>query len=73
MEQDGLGGVQAILGLVDDDGPGAVQHLVADEVLDGPWSVVIDEAENRLHTAKAVLIKLLAAPKKTAAPRRQAP
>ena len=47
--------------------------VVADEVLDGPWSVVIDEAENRLHTAKAVLIKLLAAPKKTAAPRRQAP
>ena len=33
--------------------------VVADEVLDGPWSVVIDEAENRLHTAKAVLMKLL--------------
>jgi N-acetylornithine carbamoyltransferase len=32
---------------------------VADEVLDGPWSAVIDEAENRLHTAKAVLLKLL--------------
>jgi N-acetylornithine carbamoyltransferase len=32
--------------------------VVADEVLDGPWSVVIDEAENRLHTAKAVLMKL---------------
>jgi N-acetylornithine carbamoyltransferase len=32
---------------------------VADDVLDGPWSVVIDEAENRLHTAKAVLLKLL--------------
>jgi N-acetylornithine carbamoyltransferase len=35
--------------------------VVADEVLDGPWSVVLDEAENRLHTAKAVLMHLLAA------------
>ncbi|MDE2511810.1 MAG: ornithine carbamoyltransferase, partial [Elusimicrobia bacterium] len=34
--------------------------VVADEVLDGPWSVVVDEAENRLHTAKAVLLHLLA-------------
>ncbi|MFI5345720.1 MAG: N-acetylornithine carbamoyltransferase [Elusimicrobiota bacterium] len=34
--------------------------VVADEVLDGPWSVVIDEAENRLHAAKAVLLHLLA-------------
>jgi N-acetylornithine carbamoyltransferase len=34
--------------------------VVADAVLDGPWSVVIDEAENRLHTAKAVLMHLLA-------------
>ncbi len=32
---------------------------VADEVLDGPSSVVIDQAENRLHTAKAVLMWLL--------------
>jgi len=38
--------------------------VVADEVLDGPWSVVIDEAENRLHAAKAVLLDLLS-PKKT--------
>ncbi len=43
--------------------------VVADEVLDGPWSVVIDEAENRLHTAKAVLTMLLAT-KSTAAARR---
>jgi len=33
--------------------------VVRDEVLDGPWSVVVDQAENRLHTAKAVLMKLL--------------
>ena len=50
--------------------------VVADEVLDGPWSVVIDEAENRLHTAKAVLVKLLAgthtSPKTLASPRRHA-
>ncbi|MBI5200575.1 MAG: N-acetylornithine carbamoyltransferase [Elusimicrobia bacterium] len=34
---------------------------VEDAVLDGPRSVVIDQAENRLHTAKAVLLDLLAA------------
>ncbi|MBI3552573.1 MAG: N-acetylornithine carbamoyltransferase [Elusimicrobia bacterium] len=33
--------------------------VVQDGVLDGPWSVVVDQAENRLHTAKAVLLKLL--------------
>lgn len=33
--------------------------VVRDEVLDGPWSVVVDQAENRLHTSKAVLLKLL--------------
>lgn len=46
--------------------------VVADEVLDGPWSVVVDEAENRLHTAKAVLLHLLAPDAVTAAPRRHA-
>ncbi|UPT73644.1 MAG: N-acetylornithine carbamoyltransferase [Elusimicrobiota bacterium] len=33
--------------------------VVNDDVLDGPWSVVVDEAENRLHTAKAVLLHVL--------------
>ncbi len=32
---------------------------VTDDVIDGPWSVVWDEAENRLHTAKAVLASLV--------------
>ncbi len=32
---------------------------VTDDVIDGPWSVVWDEAENRLHTEKAVLAALI--------------
>ncbi|MGC9071735.1 MAG: ornithine carbamoyltransferase [Acidilobus sp.] len=32
---------------------------VTDDVIDGPWSVVWDEAENRLHTTKAVLAVLI--------------
>ncbi|MBT0565161.1 ornithine carbamoyltransferase [Williamsia sp. CHRR-6] len=32
---------------------------ITDEVLDGPRSVVLDEAENRLHAQKALLIWLL--------------
>lgn len=29
---------------------------VTDEVMDGPWSVVWDEAENRVHAQKAILL-----------------
>jgi N-acetylornithine carbamoyltransferase len=36
--------------------------VVRDEVLDGPWSAVIDQAENRLHAQKALLEFLLAEP-----------
>ena len=33
---------------------------ISAEVLDGPQSVVIDQAENRLHMQKAILTSLLA-------------
>jgi ornithine carbamoyltransferase len=32
---------------------------ITDEVIEGPHSVVFDEAENRLHLQKAILLKLL--------------
>lgn len=34
---------------------------ITDEVLDGPHSVVLDEAENRLHVQKALLVELVGA------------
>jgi ornithine carbamoyltransferase len=34
---------------------------ITDEVIDGPRSVVWDQAENRLHTQKALLLWLLGA------------
>jgi len=33
---------------------------ITDEVMDGPQSVVFDQAENRLHLQKAILMKLIA-------------
>lgn len=32
---------------------------ITDDVIDGPQSVVFDEAENRLHVQKAIMLKLL--------------
>jgi ornithine carbamoyltransferase len=34
-------------------------HEITDEVMDGPQSVVFDQAENRLHVQKAIMTKLL--------------
>jgi ornithine carbamoyltransferase len=31
---------------------------ITDEVIDGPYSVVFDEAENRMHVQKAIMVKL---------------
>ena len=32
---------------------------ITDEVMDGPQSVVFDQAENRVHAQKAILVKLM--------------
>jgi ornithine carbamoyltransferase len=32
---------------------------ISDEVMDGPRSIIFDQAENRLHMQKAILVKLL--------------
>ncbi len=39
--------------------PGAPGQEIAAEVIDGPHSVVWDQAENRMHTQKALLLWLL--------------
>ncbi len=35
---------------------------ITDDVIDGPHSIVFDEAENRLHVQKAIMVKLLGKP-----------
>ena len=35
-------------------------YEVTEEVIDGPQSVIFDEAENRLHTQKAIMALLMA-------------
>ena len=52
------------------DGTGIVMHClpvrrnveIDDAVLDGPSSVVVNEAENRLHVQRAVLLEMLGRP-----------
>jgi len=41
--------------------PAKRDHEVSSSVIDGPQSVVWDEAENRLHTQKALLVSLIRA------------
>ncbi|WP_432247375.1 ornithine carbamoyltransferase [Streptomyces sanyensis] len=41
---------------------GLTELEVTDEVFESPHSVVFDEAENRMHTIKAVMVATLAAP-----------
>jgi ornithine carbamoyltransferase len=33
---------------------------ITDEVIDGPQSIVLDQAENRMHLQKAILVTLMA-------------
>ena len=35
-------------------------YEVTEDIIDGPMSVVFDEAENRLHAQKAIMVKLMA-------------
>jgi ornithine carbamoyltransferase len=34
-------------------------HEITDEIADGPQSLIFDQAENRMHAQKAILVKLL--------------
>ncbi|QNE74248.1 ornithine carbamoyltransferase [Streptomyces finlayi] len=44
------------------DAYGLTELEVTDEVFESPFSVVFDEAENRMHTIKAVLVATMAKP-----------
>src|SRR5207249_4425322 len=46
---------------------------ITDAVLDGPQSVVFDQAENRLHVQKAIMVWLLGAGARRTVTRRRAP
>jgi ornithine carbamoyltransferase len=34
-------------------------YEISDDMIDHPNSIIFDQSENRLHTAKAILLKLL--------------